>query len=468
MKINRNLKNILSLFSFEFVSRLLGFIAVTYLARILGTEGFGLINIGLAVLSYAMIFGNSGLNLVGTRKIAAGVDDPGKYTGNILFTRFFLSILVYLISALAVYMFVESEEAVKVILVYNLFLIPSAFLLEWFFHGHQKMDIIAIGRIAGIGSYLIFVLIFVNKAEDTLQTAAGWVFGGIIHSILLFYIFIKNKYPVKLHINWRNFTFLIKESFPLVSANAITQFVTMFPVIYIGIVLTESDAGLYSAAYKLIVLFLVFDRVFNALFFPKIIKCVKETPDNLENIFNKILRIITTLTFSLALFIIVLNEHLIEIIFGSSFVDAASAFKILTGVFIFTLINSVFTYTLVAMNKESIYTASLFWSMVIFLVVTFVFTGSHGLVAPAIALVIFEMSSLLLMANKLRREVSFNFIRTVVLPVLFVLAVSAAFIIFNVGIAIQLAILIFVCVPLIILICGLSLNEIKFIKKVFI
>lgn len=467
MNINQNLKNILSLFSFEIITRLLGFAAVTYLARVLGTEGFGVINIGLAVLTYGIIFSSGGLNLIGTRKIAGGVEEPGKYTGDILFSRLLLSVIIYLVAAVVVFVFVESEEALKVILVYNLFLIPSAFLLEWFFQGYQKMDIIALGRIAGVTAYLIFILIFVNEAGDILLTPVGWVLNGIVNAFLLFYFFFKHKYPLKFRFKDFRFLPLFKESLPLATGNAITQFVMMFPVIYIGIVLTESDAGLYSAAYKLVVLFLTLDRVFNKVFFPKIIKCVKETPEKLNDIFNKILKIISTVTFISALFMVILSEFFIKIIFGGNFAGANPIFQVLTGLFVFSLINTVFTYTLIAMNREKIYIASLFIGMVVFLIAVVLLTPAEGSHGTALALVLFEFVSLIIMAIKLKASITFNLLRTLFLPAVLVFAVVYGFVSLNIGLIPQLLIAIFAGSPVIALVCGFTFSEIKFIKRIF-
>ena len=108
--MNRNLKNIISLFSIEFIARLLGLLAVTYLARVLGKSNFGVINIGLAVLSYAMIIGNGGLTLLGTRKVAGNVNSIEKLTGDILLTRITFAALIFMISTAAIYFLVQSEE----------------------------------------------------------------------------------------------------------------------------------------------------------------------------------------------------------------------------------------------------------------------------------------------------------------------------------------------------------------------
>ncbi len=299
--MNRNLKNIISLFSIEFIARLIGLLAVTYLARVLGKSNFGVINIGLAILSYAMIIGNGGLTLLGTRKVAGNVNNIEKLTGDIILTRITFTVLIFVLSATAVYYFVKSEEIARTIIAYLFFLFPNAILLEWFFQGKQKMEMIAIGRIIGSFAYLIFVMLFVLHTNDTVLTGIGWVFGGLINAIFLISIFFITKNKFKLNFKDFKFITLLKESYSLGLASIIAQFVILFPVLYLGFVLSNSDAGIYSAAYKIIVIFLIVDRVFSALFFPKITQYYATTPEKLKEMFNKVLKIISVFGLSVSL-----------------------------------------------------------------------------------------------------------------------------------------------------------------------
>jgi len=72
MGIRKHSKNIFYVFSGDVVVRMVGFLVITYLARILGSSDFGVISIAAAVLAYGSILSNCGLAILGTRKVAAG------------------------------------------------------------------------------------------------------------------------------------------------------------------------------------------------------------------------------------------------------------------------------------------------------------------------------------------------------------------------------------------------------------
>ena len=467
MGLNPNSKNIISLFLVELLSRLIGFAAVTYLARILGTNGFGVINIGLAVLSYLLVLASSGLTLSGTKKLLEGSEDSGLLPGNVILTRFTFSMITLLGFVLAISFFVNNKETYNVLLIYSLYLFPSAFLLEWYFHGRQRMDIISIGRTVGMLSYLAALLLIVHHSTDTMLVAVAWVLGGITNALYLFLIFWRNNFSLEFKFHLSSIIKLIKESLSLSAASIITQFVIQFPVIYAGIALSNSDAGIYSAAYKLIVLILVVDRVFNALFFPKIVNFIKNRSENIDEMFNMIYKIISFVGITILFLSMILAETAIKLLFGSAFTNAATVFIILLGAFYFTLLSSIFTYTLIAMNCEKQYVYSLFIGAVVFFVSIVLLTGYFGVNGIAASYVLFELVSFIIMNVFISKKIKTHVVRTVILPAI-IIVLSKMILYSFTAISLQLLLAVAFCLPMILYTVGIGKEEFRFIKRIFI
>ncbi len=469
MKINKNSSNIIYLFSLEFFVRLIGFAATTYLARVLGTSGFGVINLGLAILGYALLFGNSGLTLLGTRKIAANSANPGELVSSILSSRFFLSIIILIISFLLAYFFITSVETENIVLIYLIYLIPFAFLLEWFFQGIQKMGVITVGRIIGMSAYLIFLIIFVKSEKDTVLTAVGWVIGGAVNSFILWLFFKKAGYTAKMKFKNFNFIPVVRESISLSIASIIAGLAVSFPIIYLGLVSTTSNIGIYSAAFKIIILFLTFDRVFNALFFPKIINCINNYPEKLEEIFNSILKIIAAFSLSVGLIEIIGGRFIITLVFGKLFVDSIIIFQLLTGYFTFTLINSVFSFTLIGMNKENIYTIGLTIGAIIFVLFSIVLYNYFSVPGVAFALALFEISTLIYMSSKLKRFIKIKISRNLFIPIAGTYIILLPILLFiKIALIFKLILILVICIPVIFILAGFNIEELKFLKRVLL
>jgi len=91
-----SVKRLFSQYSFalsaDLVRRVLGFISVAYLARILGKADFGAVNLGFAVLAYGMVLSAAGFPMIGTKKIAQGA--PLEIVGQVIGSRLISTILV--------------------------------------------------------------------------------------------------------------------------------------------------------------------------------------------------------------------------------------------------------------------------------------------------------------------------------------------------------------------------------------
>ncbi len=469
MAITIHSKNILYLFSGDVASRVIGFAATAYLARVLGIDNFGLINLGMAVLTYGLIVGNSGLNLLGTREIASNTEKSDLLVGRIFGTRLLLSTIVYLIAVFMVALFINSKETGEIILIYLLFLFPSALLLDWFFQGRNQMHAIAIGRFVAMLSYLIFVLIFVRNTNDTILTAWGWMIGGVANALFLWLVFKQNNY--QLQFQWKNWKIrsLLNRSLPLGLSSLISQVVIQFPFIYLGWLATKSEVGLYGAAFRLNVLLLIFDRVFYTVFYPVISRCAQQTPDRLNEMVNRVLKIIVVAALSIGMLAFFSANFLITIVFGDDYLNAVPLFQILVGYFALTLTNSVIGFTLVGMSYEKAFTRSFVWGMVAFFIGIFLLPSLLDTAGVVSALILYQLIALISMAMTLKKKIAVNLSRYFLIPFLGTLLVILPGLLYlEWQWPFKLLLIIFVILPLLIIISGINFDDFQYIKKRFI
>jgi O-antigen/teichoic acid export membrane protein len=469
MKPTGNLKNIISLFSVDLGSKFLGFLATTYLARILGASGFGAINIGLAVLVYVQILSTGGLTLLGTKKVAEDNEDTDYLAGDIIALRLLLTLVVVLLTYIVVSFYITSEEIKLIVLVYILYSFPSAVLLDWFFSGKQKLEITSAGRISGSLIYLILVVVLVKTSGDIINTAIAWVIGGTVNSLFIWYLYSRYGNKIKVRVKrYKKSLKLLKDSSPLGLASLLSQVAIMFPAIYLGIASTTSEVGIYSAAFRLISLFLIFDRVFSAIFFPKIVNAISLAPERLEDIFNRILKIISLLALTVSIPMIIAGEIMIDIIFGDQFSGSVLVFQLLTGFFVFTLINSVLSYTLIAINKEGTYILALTISVLTFVAAVLIFYPEFFTPGIAIALIVYEVVQTIVMVIKFRQTAFITYWTSIIIPVFVSLFLVTALINLEVHISIKILIAFFGGIPLVAFAGRLKIEDIKYIKRLMI
>ena len=413
--------NILSISSADVGTRLIGFLAVTYLARTLGPENMGIIAIGLAILTYASIISTMGLPTLGVRSVSANKSstmDVG-IVKQIITARGFLSVISFLLGTFGIIFCIQDQNIRTISLFYLISLFPSALMLDWFFQGHSKMNILAIGRLLGMAIYILTIIVIVSDSKDIYWIPIAWSFGLLIQAIFLWNRYNHYYKPNNNNEKSSGIFEIIKQAIPFGISGFISHSVYQFPIIYLGFVSTPESAGIFSVAFRLVIFLLVLDRVFYTMFFPAISKSYKNSKEKLEKQIVWTLKIVTTVSLFVAVIFFIFSGNIISIIFGFEYYDSIIIFKILLFYFILTFINSVFTFTLIGMQKENLYTKSILIGAVFFIITFLLPTSFSSIVMVAIALVINEGTAMIMMIFYLRKLISINFISRIIFPLLF-------------------------------------------------
>ena len=250
-------KNLLSLFSADIARRLFGFISVAYLARVLGKEGFGEINLGFAVLAYMMVLSAAGFPTLGTKKIAQG--ELPELAGSVIGSRLIATFIVLLVVVSVVLATVQNATIARLIILFSCAVLPQIFFVDWFFQGKETLGIVSAARVMQAIIYLAVVLIFVRTINDIMWVAGGSIAGECVASALLFIRF-RSTHP-GIHIRIKPSMRLLKQSLPLAAGIVLATLVINYSSIALGIFTTTSNVGTYSAASKLVYFLLMGDRV---------------------------------------------------------------------------------------------------------------------------------------------------------------------------------------------------------------
>jgi O-antigen/teichoic acid export membrane protein len=344
-------QNFFSLLTADIGRRLLGFIAVAYLARVLGKEDFGAVSLGFAVLAYGMVISAAGFPTIGTKKIAQGasIEVVEQVMGTRLISTFFVMTVIILIVITGV----QDTTIAWLIIIFLLSLLPQIFFVDWFFQGKETMGIVSAARIIQAVVYLAVVLIFVKTAKDILWVAVGSICGECAASLLLYTQFRK-KFQY-FHIRLKPSLHLFKQSAPLAIGIILTTLMINYPIIVLGIVKTSSDVGVYSAASKLVYTLLMGDRILVLLLFPASARKFHESPDKFQELLRGTLRWIIIIGLPVAVGGMLVADEMIGIVFGFEYGMSAPVLQVFIWYFFLTMIHTVFTSGLIGAGGEKSY-----------------------------------------------------------------------------------------------------------------
>jgi O-antigen/teichoic acid export membrane protein len=399
--MNRFSKNILSLFSADMARRVLGFISVAYLARILGKEGFGTINIGFAVLSYVMVLGSAGFPTLGAKKIAQG--RSAELVGQVIGSRLVTTVIVLIITVVAVLSTVENTSIAWIIILFSCAVVPQIFFVDWFFQGKETMEFVSIARVAQALIYLIVVLVFVKTIDDVMWVAGGSIAGELMASVMLYKKFNAKYKEVRLRI--RPSITLFKQALPLSIGIILSTLIVNYPQIALGIFNDTSSVGVYSAASKLVYFLLMGDRVLVLILLPVSARKFSNSAEEFSSMLSEALRWILLLALPVAVGGMLISDDIIKILFGMDYLISGAVLKVLIWYFFLTMLHTIYIAGLIGVGGERSY-----WKIMLITAAAYLICVSsgaywYGAIGTAFGVVIAEGFSVVLINSVLRRYV---------------------------------------------------------------
>jgi O-antigen/teichoic acid export membrane protein len=461
-------RNFLSLFFSDGVTRLIGFAATIYIAHVLAVEGFGLINYGLAFISYALLFANPGLTIIGAREVAKAPQDRS-FIEETLGLRIILAIAIFVVFFVGTILIPGGVTTKKIILIYALALFPFAVLLEFVFQGREEMGYVGAGRVIQYGVYLAILLLFLKHSSDILVVPIAFAVSYVLSTVFLIMAYIKKYKKLGLRFSIPRWRAILSLSIPVGIAVILNQVTISLPPIVLGIFKTSYEVGIFSAGYKIVFMLLIIERVFYYVFFPILSRQHEKDPAKLASSFNFLTRFLFALTIPITAGGLILAPGIIAIIYGQPFQEAIGVLRILLLYFMIVPINTIFGYGLIAIDRERrffrIITVTALINAVLIVVLGLRF-GFHG---AALALLISESISIILMNRELRSFIRFGKSTYVLRPliaafvmavILYLLRTLPAIVLFLLGTIVYL--LAFYIVR------GFSKADLKNIKDVFV
>jgi len=402
--IKRLSKNFFFLILGEGFNHFIGFVVNAYIARIIGVEGFGIINYSLAFLTYLLLFSTMGLPTLGAREVARDHNNT-RIIGEITGTRFFLTITIYIIFLLSLLIIPGNPVIKKIIFLYILTSIPSVFYLEFVFQAREEMEYVAGGKIIQYLSYFILILILLKNKNQIFSVPISFLGSYIIATLFLLVFFIQKYKKIYFFFSPLKSYQILLTALPIGFATIIYQAVINLPVICLGVFHGEKEVGLFSAGFKIILLLLIIERVFYYLLFPIFSKQDKKKVGNILAFFSQL---ILGITFLITIIGFIFAKNIITIIYGQDFAPGSVVLRILLLYFMIAPLNTIWGYGLIALNQERKFFNVIFLIAITNLILISILGYLLKGIGVAMALFISELLGLIIMKRNLNSVVYFK------------------------------------------------------------
>lgn len=313
-------------------NKLLGFLLLIYVARILGATEYGKFSFALAFVSLFVIFQDFGLPTLITREYARNETEKDKEEFySVLSLKILLSIATFIIILVSSFFITTDPQIRHIILILTLFSLINGFntVFYAFFQARQKMEYqtwLETSQYLLISGFGLFILFRFPSVENL---SYGYLAASLISliSILIFFnIKIFNLKIFWCSSVWRKFLIM---SWPLALTGLFGAVYNYIDSIMMGHWGMITETGWYNAAYKVIFVTLIPMGLISGSFYPVLSKFFKESKEKLQKIWDYQLELMILFALPLMAGGIVLAPRIIYSFYSSGFSPSILAFQIL-------------------------------------------------------------------------------------------------------------------------------------------
>ena len=329
----------------QVISLLLGMVNQILLGRFLGPGDYGLLNLGLSVIMIASILPVFGLgpglvqfipfNITLGRqdKVIGGIDFSFKFC---LAVGALVSLVVFFLSkwiAIEIFHDANLEVVIKILcisLTFTAFYRLAQGLPAGFRQPKYKLyNEFIIMKLLRIAVFLIAIFV----GYKLLGALAAYIVAKLSASVGYLFIYYRRFYP-SLNCKHKDRSAkrdLLSLSWPLFLTGFTALFISHTDKIVLGIYMTSSDIGIYTAALTLASSVYFIHSSFRYLFLPTIAEYfAREDIPGIQKLFSSVTKWIFLLTFPVVIYLFFFSEDVIQLIYGGAFTRGYLALFILS------------------------------------------------------------------------------------------------------------------------------------------
>jgi O-antigen/teichoic acid export membrane protein len=400
----------------EIASKAIGFLVMAYLARTLGTAGFGKFSFAQAIVIYFVLLINLGLDLYGTRQIARSPSEGRTLVDHLLTLRVLAAVVSYSILLVLIWL-MPKDMVTKQLLVYlGLLIFAFSFNLEWFFQGLERMHYISLSRISRAVFYALFIFIGVKGSDDVLLVGILFTASSFLAAFLLFGIFIKQNSLPRFHVDWKAWQEMLKISLPMGFSLIMITIYHNLDSVMLGFMKSDEVVGWYNAAYKIIIILTLPATLLHSVFLPALSRT--EDWSKIKQVAQNFLKVSFLLGIPIGFGGLVLSQPLTLLVFGDEYANSIIPLQILTWNATLIFINVAYGIPLLVWGKEKKFTLFVALGAAVNLTLNFLLIPPYGMVGAALATIIAELTVFFGVYREFQKLVSIPFFGSIQKPLI--------------------------------------------------
>lgn len=342
------------------IAIILGLVAVGFIFRYLGTEGFGEYTTIITFLSFFSIVADLGLTLVTAQLISKPGADENRILGNLLSLRIISAVFLLGFAPLAVLFFpytaVVKEGVFWVVL--SFFFIALNQIFVGIFQKNLRLDKVSIAEIVSRIILLAGIIYGIKMDYGIKGILLATVISSFVSFILHFY-FSRKFVVIRLYFDVSYWREIIRSSWPLAVTIVLNLLYLKTDILFLSLIKRSTDigimaeVGLYGAAYKIIDVLIIFPFMFSGIVLPILTSLwAKKDRDSFFLVLQKSFDVLMIIAVPLVIGTQFVSREVMVLIASSDFIASAPILNYLIFAAGMIFGANIFAHAIIAVEKQ--------------------------------------------------------------------------------------------------------------------
>jgi len=341
--IRRVARNTVFLSVSQILARVIGFFYFIFLARALGVETFGIYNFTLAFIYNFLPVADFGLERLVLRDLSRKPKQASFYFSRLFPLRLFLAVGAYLAALALGIIFGRSLRQIFYLAIFGLGIIPYSltYLIASFQNAREKMELMAVANVATIVLTVILGVIFVSA-----NLSLGWILlASVLGNLIVASAFLARLSSWQLPLSWKIdkkfWRRVLGQSWVFAVLITLAVFYLRISVVLVGLLQGPYFTGLYGSGFKFIEAAILIPQSVALALFPLSSKLFVENKEKLARLYQKALVVLLVFSIPFALGLIFFSKTILEMAYGSDYLQASPALSVLGFALVFFFLNAL-------------------------------------------------------------------------------------------------------------------------------
>jgi O-antigen/teichoic acid export membrane protein len=388
----------------DLLAKTLNFCAFVYLARVLGTASFGVLEFVGSILTYFLLLADGGLEVWATREAAQG-RDIRQLVARIVPLRLLLASAIFAALLVLLPIFPGYPGLRALLILFGLTFFTQAANLKWLFLGREQMRRVAAGLIIAQIIFALAIFGLVRGPESILWVPVLRLAGEVATVAFFWRLFAARLDGEKVAFTLRGTREVLAPALTLGVSHGLALLNYNFDSVLLGFFLGPVAVGLYNAAYKPVTMVLAMPLTYFDGLYPVLSRAHAEDSETFLKLVTRSLRLTAVFCLPLGVTGSFLAEPIIGFLFGPAYASAASVLRVLAWSAVLVILRGTYRRALNAARRSTLDLRCAGVSAAVNVSLNILLIPIYGIVGAAAATVAAEVVWLVMASSYFNRHI---------------------------------------------------------------